>query len=259
MRQDSTEVNFKRRKGLLQRAWIQAQLGLPHTLPEAHPICGTFIGERRLLYHLGLGTESNVLEEGPYVGCSTLALASGLRDQKREIHHQFFTCDAFPTGMRNTNSPTRFAKTEKGEIVLYVWDKPMYFWNDTQNLYSSFFVPVVEKDGGILHALYANLKKFELHSNVTIIAGGSQNYPRLDYHVVWSDAAHDLTEVKRNLHVWLGILSLSQGAVVFSFHDLGTDALTNVRNFVRQTLASKGAIVFEVIIDATWAIEVEKF
>ncbi len=139
------------------------------------------------------------------MGCSTLALASGLRDQRRQKHLPFVTCDAFPAGLGETESPVRFIKHAPNDISLLVWGKPMYR-GLVDSLYRDFFEPVFNKPAGggggsVLHWLYTNLYTHGLHENVTIVAGGSQNYPPLDYYVVWTDAAHDMTEIKRNERV----------------------------------------------------------
>jgi hypothetical protein len=48
-----------------------------------------------------------------------------------------------------------------------------------RTLYNHFFQPVTINSIGVLHWLYANLYEANLHTFVTIVAGGSENYPRM--------------------------------------------------------------------------------
>jgi len=144
---------------------------------------------------------------------------------------------------------------QNGNFELLVWGIPMYS-GLIPNLYDMFFQPVFGRpQGSILHLLYKNLFENGLHENVTIV-GGSQNYPKMEYHIVWSDAAHDMTEIKRNEPVWLGIWNRSTTSMVFVFHDLGIrdEFQGNLRTYIRTILKPS----FEFIIGMTYAIEVHK-
>ncbi len=129
------------------------------------------------------------------------------------------------------------------------------YYGMSADMYQTFFEPVFrDNPSGILHALYANLYKHGLHHNVTIVAGGSQNYPPLDYSVVWTDAAHDMTEIKRNEPVWLELWRHARHGMVFAFHDVSPRK--ERKSYVRGLFPGRAS--FEYVQDRTYFLEVHK-
>ena len=89
--------------------------------------------------------------------------------------------------------------------------------NIIKTSYSHFYNDILDRPGGQLHALYANLHMNSLNERVVIIAG--EALPLLDYGLVWSDAAHSTERVLLNAPYWLRVCDVQPGSiVVWGFH-----------------------------------------
>ena len=186
--------------------------------------------EQKLLYTLARYSPGNIIEEGSYCGCSTVFLAAGARDQLSfyDNGHSFITSDIFPAGIQNDHSPMRYTVINDDKVGLKIWDEIIFDFPSVA--YNHFFDTVLNPNsiykGSMLSCLYSQLFEQNLHSNVTIVAGGSKNIAGLiDYHLIWSDAAHDEDEINRNSLIWKKIArtSLSRHNVIFCFHDVGSN------------------------------------
>ena len=186
--------------------------------------------EQKLLYTLARYSPGNILEEGSYCGCSTVFLAAGARDQHSfyDNGNSFITSDIFPAGIQNDHSPMRYITINDDKVGLKIWDEIIFDFPSVA--YNQAFDTVLNPNsihkGSMLSCLYSQLFEQHLHSNVTIVAGGSKNIAGLiDYHLIWSDAAHDEDEINRNSLTWKKIArtSLSRHNVIFCFHDVGSN------------------------------------
>ena len=116
---------------------------------------------------------------------------------------------------------------DNNKIGVMVWNQ--YVFDFDANDYNIAFDEVLNPNsiyqGSMLGCLYTQLYQQNLHDNVTIVAGLTKNIASLiDYHLIWSDAAHDKDEINRNSLSWKKIAKNSlKNHNVFCFHDVGND------------------------------------
>jgi len=229
--------------------------------PYKPNICLISQYERLLLYILAKFSSGNILEEGSYCGCSTIYLAAGARDNGNNFYdngNNFLTSDIFASGIENSNSPMRYTITNENKIGLKVWNELIfefdsisynYAFNDVLNHNSIY-------NGNMLSCLYHQLYQQNLHHNVTIIAGLVKNIASLiDYHLIWSDAAHDLNEINKNSKIWKIITnnSIKHHNMIFCFHDVGGDEI--LQDAIKEVFIEY-TILNSLILDNIYAIEI---
>jgi predicted O-methyltransferase YrrM len=131
--------------------------------------------EMQLLYTLARRGEGPILEVGPWVGRSTVAIAAGIRDGG---YRPFDTVDFGVT------SSAEF--TERFEVgVETLSDDPSV-------------VPSIQTPGGTMAVLIENLRRRELLPYVTsIVRGDLMQVPlRQGYALIFCDAMHDAREIR---------------------------------------------------------------
>merc|ERR1740129_1778836 len=212
-----------------------------------------------MLYYLTQASTGPILEQGAFVGLSATAIALSLRDSGSE--RMFFSNDLFPAAFKDVD-----ARQEPAVSVPYKWrtnpkDKSQVdeFIRDYKELtipkhaYAAFFKDKLDRPGGQLHDLFANLHLNRLNEYVIIIAG--EAVPKLNFGFVWSDAAHTPEEIAKNREGWLDVCRRQPGKiVVWAFHDRvsqahfdGIDTLfTDKGHTVNDRFDSPGAAIYAV-------------
>ena len=158
---------------ILARLAASCGLLLP---PEGH------VSKRQLLRLFWLARKSSgpFLEVGPWVGRSTSAIAWPLR---------------------NRRNPSKFITIEKGFASLEDWEN---FWGISVYAkppkLAERYTRHILRPGGSIASLSENLVDRGLGELVTIFVGDLLNFCSTEqFRFIYCDAAHDLTEIKRNL------------------------------------------------------------
>lgn len=151
----------------------------------------------------------------------------------------------------------RYTVTGQDKVGLKIWDELIFEFD--KNAYANAFNNVLHPDsvhkGSMLSCLYSQLFQQNLHHNVTIVAGLTKNIASMiNYHLIWSDAAHDEAEINRNAGTWkkIAATSLKKHNIIFCFHDVGADEL--LRNLVNN-IFNEYNILSNIILDNIYAIE----
>lgn len=132
--------------------------------------------EVNILYNIAKNIDGNILEIGPWLGRSTLALASGIRDSGTA--KSFDTIDYGPTSIAE-------------------W-KALFNDNFTEFVDEDEIVRNIHGVGGSMGALIENIRRAGLLNYVTtFIRGDFLSVPKRDqYSMVFCDTLHDEKEVR---------------------------------------------------------------
>ena len=109
---------------------------------------------------------------------SLLALALS-HSETADSNRRLFTNDLFPASWRDvdrklapaTDVPYRWQVSEADDSVIEEYFHFTADVNMTKTSYSHFYKDILDRPGGQLHALYANLHMNSLNERVVIIAG----------------------------------------------------------------------------------------
>jgi len=167
--------------------------------PEGH------VSKRQMarLYLLARKSPGPFLEVGPWVGRSTSAIAWALRGRPR---------------------PPRFITIEKGFSSLAEWEA---FWGIS--VYAKppklveRYTRHILRPGGSIASLRENLADRGLADLVTVFVGDLLDFRSPEqFRFIFCDAAHDVTEIQRNIPHLLPLLDRGNG--IFVCDDIKTPA-----------------------------------
>lgn len=173
-------------------------------LPEGYPNGWMSAKDLTVLFNAALKANGDLLEVGPWLGRSTSAIASGLRQRETDGHTpvKFDTID--------------FGITDANEWVAR-FNEPFKLDKDKGRVAEAVYHP-----GGTIAVLIQNLKQNGLLSYVTnIIRGDFLDCPiARPYNMIFCDATHDDEEIHRHLP---RLAELAASGCVLVFDDVVTD------------------------------------
>jgi len=213
-----------------------------------------------------------LLEQGPFAGLSTSALAAGVRDSyliDKQPKKTFFTVDIFPVhpDFADSGYPHYWKRKIAGSDIMVDGVEVELYSNgrhigQTGGWNSGGRAEVMAFPGGGLHNfLVAALHRNKLLEYVHVVTGAS--YPKLDYTCTFMDTAHTGPEILDRLPDW--IETVRQGGnktQILAFHDeFGFVHNDEFGHFIG--CKSLAANVFNILshgtFDATWVIQIEGF
>ena len=187
--------------------------------------------ETCLLYHLARLSSGNIAEQGPFLGASTIALASGLRASERS-GRRFITTDAFPTHGRPNRSVPHYwqrwhsrkravGKKRKELMLLHIDGK--HVGTLPLDQYNAHVRPYIDVPGGQRATLLFNLRAAGVDDLVQVAVGSSIPI-HVPFELVWSDATHNEKEINSTVPLIMKriatTLTSRDTCVTFAFHDI---------------------------------------
>ncbi|MBL4576056.1 MAG: class I SAM-dependent methyltransferase [Opitutaceae bacterium] len=165
------------------------------------------------LFDLAKQIQGNILEIGSWVGKSTTYIANGVRLNPNKP--PFYTVDNY------------FTNTEEWESF---YGESL---NDNPEWARNIYLKHIERKGGVIESLRENLADRDLLHLVKILKGDflSFEFPK-KFELIFCDASHDASEVKRNLPKIISLLE-PEGILVcddFRYPDM-FDALDEIHRF----------------------------
>ena len=218
----------------------------------------THAEESCLLYLLGRLSRGPLAEQGPFLGASTIAIASGLRDSEDALR-TFTTSDAFPTPAAATASGSRrnyphywrqyrepaytgiwpFRRLKRdGAVTMNIDGKVM----GTMPLatYMGNVAPYSSGPNGQMGTLVSNLKTARVDRLVDVIT--ASRIPRgIAFEVVWSDSTHNVREIEANVPALLEpAVKQPKRCVTLALHDINNEWARGQIVAVNATAARQG-------------------
>jgi len=192
------------------------------------------VDELCTLYWLAKESGGNIAEQGPYHGLSTIMLARGMKGSKAWQHAKrlFLTTDLFAMGAKAREECEackhypHFWKynTVDGsqKAMLHINGDPVPAYNLGEGLYQSAVGQFSDLPGGQMARLVSNLHRAGVHDLVSVNTGQHIPYA-IPWEVVFTDATHDLHEIKYNFPKMVAEVAAqlkSRTCVTFAFHDI---------------------------------------
>lgn len=233
------------RCNLLDRVLQAAAESTPTNCTAARLDMSGFIGPRWtiaeetcFLYLLGRHSGGAIAEQGPYLGASTIAIASGIQDSSQP-RRLFTTSDAFPAPASSFSDGSRhryphywrkyrdatysgiwpFRKRVKdGGVAMHIDGKLLATL--PLDAYKHNVAPFNSGPNGQMGTLVSNLKAAGVAPIVDVLT--ASHIPRgIPFEVVWSDATHNAKEIKANVPSLLQpALQQAQKCSTLAFHDI---------------------------------------
>ncbi|MDT8326455.1 MAG: class I SAM-dependent methyltransferase [Roseovarius sp.] len=166
------------------------------------------------LYNIAHDTKGDVLEIGPWLGRSSTAISSGLRDREAE-----------------GGAPVKYDIIDYGIASADEWqerfDQPLKLSHDKGRVAEAVLHP-----GGSNAVLINNLKQNDLlrYTN-TIMRGDIVDSPiQRSYSMIFCDALHDMAEVERNMPRIAGLTA--PGGVLVADDVIADDMAQRIAEFL---------------------------
>ena len=220
----------------------------------------TMAEETCFLYLLGRQSGGAIAEQGPFLGASTIAIASGIRDSAKP-RRLFTTSDAFPApasayadgSMRHyphywrqyreaqySGLPPFRKLTKDGGVAMHIDQKQL--GTVPLSTYKANIAPFNSGPNGQMGTLVSNLHAARVSHMVSVMTG--TRIPRdFPYEVVWSDSTHNVKEIERNVPALLRpAVMQAEVCSTLAFHDInpGWDSKRQIVA-VNETSALSGA------------------
>lgn len=196
--------------------------------------------ERDALYALARWLPGPILEVGPWVGLSTLIIANGIKDSKKE---KFFVTYELNPKMEN------YRPVENGVGFFTLPEATVPAGVCSWDLFEKEIMPVVSSPGGVLGVLENNLNRFGMADLVQVLEGDFRNAPKLGYKFVFSDTMHDPNEISVNAPILRSFLSAGS---VLACHDIDSTNEYHLRKYIEfgRTLQVDSLFIGEVLKDS---------